>query len=88
MDFLNQREGGMVFYQVSSSLLASVYCTVMNCRHCKRLREFEEIEISRQSCRDDCEKHGGKLSKRSRLLSGFHLRIRPQDPKYDFNIFY
>jgi hypothetical protein len=37
MDFLNHREGGMVFYQVSSFLLY---------RNCKRLREFKEIEIS------------------------------------------
>jgi hypothetical protein len=33
MDFLNHREGGMVFYQV---FLPSPY------RNCKRLREFEE----------------------------------------------
>ncbi len=38
---------------------------------CKRLCDFEEIEISRQSCRGDCEWQGGKL------LSGFRLRIRP-----------
>jgi hypothetical protein len=38
-----------------------------------RLREFEEIEIARQSCRGDCEK-GGKLVT---LLSGFPPRIRP-----------
>jgi hypothetical protein len=31
-----------------------------NCRNCKRLREFEEKEISRQSCRGDCEKQGEK----------------------------
>jgi hypothetical protein len=42
---------------------------------CKRLREFEEIEISRQSCRGDREKKGGKLF---RLLSEFRPRIRPQ----------
>jgi hypothetical protein len=35
--FLNHRDGGMVFYQVF--LLFPV-------RKCKRLREFEEIEIS------------------------------------------
>ncbi len=40
MDFLNQREGGMVFYQV---FLLYLY------RNCKRLREFEEIEISRKA---------------------------------------
>jgi hypothetical protein len=43
MDFLNHREGGVVFYQVSSFLLYSV----QNSRNCKRLREFDEIEISR-----------------------------------------
>jgi hypothetical protein len=33
------------------------------------------LEISRQSCRGDCEYQGGKLL---RLLSGFRYRIRPQ----------
>jgi hypothetical protein len=42
MDFLNHTEGGMVF-------LLLLY------RNSKRLREFEEIEISRQSCRGDNE---------------------------------
>ena len=37
MDFLNHREGAMVFYQV---FLLFLY------RNCKRLREFDEIEIS------------------------------------------
>jgi hypothetical protein len=37
MDFLNHREGGMVFCQVSSFLLY---------RNCKTLREFAEREIS------------------------------------------
>jgi hypothetical protein len=32
------------------------------------LREFEEIELSRQSCRVDCEYQGGNSL---RLLSGF-----------------
>jgi hypothetical protein len=41
----------------------------------ERLHEFEEIEISAQSCRGDCEKQGRKLG---RLLSGFRPRIRPQ----------
>jgi hypothetical protein len=49
MDFINHREGGMVFYQV-----------FLLYRNCKRLREFEEIEISTQNCRGDCEKQGGK----------------------------
>ncbi len=37
MVFLNHRKGGMVFYQV---FLLFLY------RNCKRLREFEEIEMS------------------------------------------
>jgi hypothetical protein len=64
MDFLNHREGGMVFNKVF--LLSSLQCTVTLlveiwerlCEFegtCKRLHEFEEIEISRQSCRGDCE---------------------------------
>ncbi len=44
-----------------------------NCRNCKRLHEFEEIKISRQSCRGDCELQKKKLI---RLLSGFLQRIR------------
>jgi hypothetical protein len=46
MDLLNHRERGMVFHQVSFFLLS---------RNFMRLREFEEIEISRQRCRGDCE---------------------------------
>ncbi len=65
MDFLNCREGGMVFDQFSFFLLY---------RNCKRLREFKEIEISRQICRGDCESQGGKLL---RVLSAFRPRIRP-----------
>ena len=42
---------------------------------CKRMCELEAIEISRQSCRGDCESQGGKLL---RLLSGFRPKIRPQ----------
>ena len=41
MDFFNHREKGIVFFRFSSFL---------HYRNCKRLREFEEIEISRQSC--------------------------------------
>jgi hypothetical protein len=37
----------------------------------KRLREFEEIEISRQSCKSDCEC-------KEEEFSGFRPRIRPQ----------
>ncbi len=44
-------------------------------KNCKRLREFEEKEISKQSCRGNCELQGGKLS---RLRSKFRPRIRPQ----------
>jgi hypothetical protein len=53
MEFLNHREGGVFFHQVF--LLSPLQCTVLNCRNCKRLREFEEIEISKQSCKSDCE---------------------------------
>jgi hypothetical protein len=42
----------------------------------KRLHEFEEILISRQSCRGEYQ--GRKLL---RLLSGFRSRIRPLDKK-------
>jgi hypothetical protein len=38
------------------------------------LLKFEEIEISRQNCRGDCEKQEGKFL---RLLSAFRPRIRP-----------
>jgi hypothetical protein len=47
MHFLNHREGNMVFYQ--GFLLSPLQCTLMHYRNYKRLREFEEIEISRQS---------------------------------------
>jgi hypothetical protein len=58
----------MVFYQVF--LLSPLRVQKLNCRNCKRLREFEEIAVSRQSCtcRSECEKQGGKLL---RLFSGF-----------------
>ncbi len=44
MDFLNQREGGRVFL----SGFPPLQRTEVNCRNCKRLRELEEREISRQ----------------------------------------
>ncbi len=83
MDFINHKERGMVFHQVL--FLSPLQCTVTELqkyvRSCmifeeilKRLREFEEIEISRQSCRGYCEQHGGKVL---RLSSGFRPRIRP-----------
>ncbi len=53
MYFLKHREGGVVFYQVF--LLSPLQCTVTHYKTCKRLREFKEIEISKQSCRDDFE---------------------------------
>ncbi len=49
MDFLNHREEDVVFYQVF--LLSPLQWSVKLCRNCKRLREFEEIEIPRQGCR-------------------------------------
>ncbi len=54
MDFLNHREGGTVFYQVF--LVSPLRCTVTELyRNCKRLHEFEEIQMSSQSCTGDCE---------------------------------
>jgi hypothetical protein len=52
MYILNHREGVWFSIKFSSFLLSA---QLLNCRSCKRLREFEEIEISRQSCRGDCE---------------------------------
>ncbi len=72
MDFLNHRKGDTVFYQVF--LLSPLQCIVTHWRNCQKLREFEEIKISRQRCRGDFEWQGGKLL---RLLSGFRPRIRP-----------
>ncbi len=47
-DFLNYLgKGGVVFYQVF--FLFPLQCTVTHWRNCKRLREFEETKISRQS---------------------------------------
>jgi hypothetical protein len=57
MDFLNHKEGGMVFYQFF--LLSPLQSTATVEIH-KKLHEFEEIhkrlrefEISRQSCRGE-----------------------------------
>jgi hypothetical protein len=46
MDFLNHREGGMGLHQVFLPFL--LQCIATNSRNCRRLREFEEIEISKQ----------------------------------------
>jgi hypothetical protein len=46
MDFLYYREGVKLSIRFSSFFLY---------RNCKRLREFEEIKISKQRGRDDCE---------------------------------
>ncbi len=67
MDFLNHRKGGMVFYQVF--LLYSVQ--LPKSRNCKRLREFEEIEISRPSCGGDCETMNSKDEKSWNLFLDF-----------------
>ncbi len=45
--FYNHREGGMVSIRFSSFLLFSLQ--KLNWRNCKRLQEFEEIEIARQA---------------------------------------
>jgi hypothetical protein len=55
MDFLYHREGGMVFTSVFPPFSFTVYSNVPVYRSCKRLREFEEIEISTESCRGDSE---------------------------------
>ncbi len=36
-------------------LLSPLQCTITHYGNCKKLREFEEIEISMQGCRGDCE---------------------------------
>jgi hypothetical protein len=61
MDFLNHKERGVFFYQVFLLSPLQCTCTLMHCRNCKRLREFEEIEISRQSCGGDFEQQGEKI---------------------------
>jgi hypothetical protein len=63
----------MIFYQVFRKSFLLYSAQQLICRNCKRLREFEDIEISeisRQSCRGDCE----YLLK---ILSGFGPIIRP-----------
>jgi hypothetical protein len=47
MDFLNHRVGDMVLYQVFSPFSFTVYSN-RTVEKLKRLREFKEIEISRQ----------------------------------------
>jgi hypothetical protein len=44
MDFLNHWEGGEVLYQLF--LLSPLQCTVSLYRNCKRLREFENINVN------------------------------------------
>jgi hypothetical protein len=51
MDFLNHSERGYGFLSGFPPFFFTVYNK--NSRNCKRLREFEEIEISRQSLRGD-----------------------------------
>ncbi len=53
LNHMEGAQGGIVFYQVF--LLSPLSVQYLNCRNCKNLREFEEIEISRQSFRGDCE---------------------------------
>ncbi len=56
----SETAGKRVWFSIRfSSFLYSVQ--QLNCRNCKRLREFEEIKSSRQSCRGDCKQQGGKL---------------------------
>jgi hypothetical protein len=41
--------------QIHSPYFISTTIYALYGRNCKRLREFEEIYISRQRCRDDCK---------------------------------
>ncbi len=65
MDFLNYREGGMVFYQVFLLLLY---------RNCKRLREFEETESQAKTLEVTVN---NKEENSLDFLSGFRPRILP-----------
>jgi hypothetical protein len=71
----------------------SFQCIVKNCRTCKRLREFEEIEISRQVTVNNKEKNSVWISSKNsapeisrvtvnstkrKTLSGFRPRIQPK----------
>jgi hypothetical protein len=58
MDFLNHKEGFSIRFLPPFSF--TVYSNETVEIH-KRLREFEEIEISRKSCRGDWEQQVGKL---------------------------
>jgi hypothetical protein len=79
MIFLNHREWGVA---LSVFLLSPSQFTVMHYINCRRLREFEEIEISMQSCRGDSELQKEKLIRR---LSGFRPRIRPLHKKMEYD---
>jgi hypothetical protein len=57
-------------------LLSPLQCTVTHYRNCKRLDEFEEIEIAMQSREVTLN---SKVENSLRLLSGFCPRIRPLD---------
>ncbi len=74
MDFVTLEDGVWFSIRFFSFLFYSVQ--YLNSRNCKRLREFEEIYILRQSCTVEVTVtvQGGKLL---RLFSGFHPRIRP-----------
>jgi hypothetical protein len=54
----------------------------MHCRNCKRLREFEEIEILRQSNIGDFEHQGGKVVQEFGLSSV----TAPPPPSYVVNL--
>jgi hypothetical protein len=51
MNFLNHREGGMAFISVLLPFSFTVYSYTLF----KLEGEIEDIEISLQSCRGDCE---------------------------------
>ncbi len=82
-DFLDHMDGGMGFYQEFPPFSFTMYSnfTVEKCKRLhefeeirKMLREFEEIEVSRQSCRGYCDSNSKEELRR--FFSGF--RPRPQ----------
>jgi hypothetical protein len=69
--WISLTEGKGVWLSIQVFLLSPLQCNG-NCRNFKRLREFEEMESSRQSCGDDFE------YQEEHSVSGFRPRIRPQ----------
>ncbi len=88
MDFLNHREGGMVFYQVF--LPSPLQCTVTNCRNFKRLREFEKIGHYLRVLRLEVSYpmlHYQPVSNHFCSAGGWS-QSRPRIPPRDLNLYY